>query len=55
MAALRCDCGYLAEAALVAELLVVARAHARRVHQMDLDDDHVLSALARRAGAATKE
>ncbi len=55
MPALRCDCDYVAEAVSVSELLVVARAHARRAHEIDLDDDQVLAALSRQADTATKE
>ncbi len=55
MPSLRCDCDYLADADTEAGLVAVARAHARDVHEIDLDDDQVLAALARQADTATKE
>ncbi len=55
MPSLRCDCDYLADADTEAGLVAVAQAHARDAHEIDLDDDQVLAALARQADTATKE
>lgn len=50
MPTLRCDCDYLAIGETEAELVVVARAHARDAHAVELDDNQVLVALTRQAG-----
>ena len=58
MPSLRCDCDYLADAESEADLLVIARAHARQTHRIDLDDDRILAALERltdTAAEATEE
>jgi predicted small metal-binding protein len=52
---LRCDCDYLADADTEAGLVAVARAHARDVHEIDLDDDQVLAALSRQPNRTAKE
>lgn len=55
MPSLRCDCEYLADGTSLADLVRVARAHARDVHEIDLDEHQILAALARQTDRATKE
>lgn len=54
MPSLRCDCDYLADAESEADLLVLARTHARQVHGIDLDDGQLVAALNREATGTPK-